>query len=494
MLEFKGITKRFPGVLALEDVSFAVDSGEIVAVIGENGAGKSTLMKVLGGVYQPDEGEICLDGKPVTIRDPGDALARGIRVIYQELSVLDNIDIAGNIFLGRERQNRLGLMKSKDMEERSAAILKRINLNYPPKTPLANLSLAERQLVEIARALSADLKILVLDEPTSSLTLEETNRLLGLVEELRATGVTVLYISHRLDEVKAVADRVVVLKDGRLAGFLPKERITHEEMVKLMVGRDLDRTAIQTDVEPGDVRLKLSGVRTGRYPRESVDLEVRAGEILGMAGLVGAGRSELARAVFGIDPITEGSVLVDGKSIQLKEGRDAIDAGIFLVPEDRRGAGLIVEMNVRENISLPALDDYATVGIINRSREVSDTGERSARFGVKATSLDMEAMNLSGGNQQKVILARWIPMHPKVMIFDEPTRGIDVGAKAEIYREMRALARSGTAIWMISSDMEEIFNVSDRIAVMHSGRISGYLSREEASEEAVMRLAVGESK
>jgi ribose transport system ATP-binding protein len=493
LLEFRGITKRFPGVLALENVSFAVQRGEALAIIGENGAGKSTLMKILGGVYQPDEGQILLNDERVVIHNPGEALSRGIRVIYQELSVLDNLDIASNIFLGRERLHPLGLLNSKEMEAKTTEILKRVGLNYPPRTPVSHLALAERQLVEIARALSIDVKVLVLDEPTSSLTLEETNRLLNLVRELKATGVTVLYISHRLDEVKAIADRVVVLKDGRNAGEIPHEGITHDEMVKLMVGRDLDRSAIASNAEIGKPRLTLSGVRTKRYPKQVVELEVRAGEILGMAGLVGAGRSELARAVFGIDPILSGSVSVDGQPIQLKSGRDAIDAGIYLVPEDRRGAGLIVEMGVRENISLPALTNYAGAGVINRTREASDAAVRSARFRVKTATLDTETRTLSGGNQQKVVLARWIPMGPKVMIFDEPTRGIDVGAKAEIYEEMRELARNGVAIWMISSDMEEIFSVSDRIAVLHEGRVAGYLNRDEATEETVMKLAVGEA-
>jgi ribose transport system ATP-binding protein len=494
LLEVRGISKSFPGVRALEDVHFAADGGEVVAVIGENGAGKSTLMKILGGVHAPDTGEILLDGQRITLRNPGEALARGIRVIYQELSVLDNLDIAGNIFLGREPRGFGGLLASRTMRQRAAEILKRVGLARKPTDLVADLSIAERQLVEIARALSIDVRLLILDEPTSSLTLDETNRLLDLIRELKASGVTVLYISHRLDEVKAIADRVVALKDGQNAGELDRDAVTHDAMVRMMVGRDLDRSSVPSGAKLGEVRLKLSGVRTQRFPSQSVDFEIHAGEILGMAGLVGAGRSELARAVFGIDRFAGGSVLVDGSAVTLRSGREAIEAGIYLVPEDRRGAGLIVEMSVQENTTLPALREYARAGIIDRDAETQVTRERSERFRVKTATLGTSVSTLSGGNQQKVVLARWVPMHPKVMIFDEPTRGIDVGAKAEIYAEMRALAREGVAIWMISSDMEEIFSVSDRIAVLSEGRVGGYLSREEASEEAVMKLAVGEGR
>jgi ribose transport system ATP-binding protein len=476
--------------MALQDVSFSVDSGETLAIIGENGAGKSTLMKILGGAHRPDQGEVVLDGLPVHFADPADSLHQGVRVVYQELSLLDNLTIAANVFLGQEPRSRLGLMDSKKIEAETAKILQRVGLRHSPSTLVSRLSLAERQLVEIARALSTRVKWLVLDEPTSSLTLEETERLLDLIRDLKHQGVTVLFISHRLNEVKAIADRVVVLKDGRLAGELKQGAIEHEAMIRLMVGRDLARSAFGTSKEPGQARLSLRGVRTKRYANVAVDLDVFRGEILGMAGLVGAGRSELARVVFGIDRRVGGELILDGVPVSISSSHDAVERGVYLAPEDRRGAGLVVESSVRENISLPSLAGISTFGMVDRRRERAMAQNRSDRFRVKTPAIETPVMNLSGGNQQKVVLARWVPREPKVMVFDEPTRGIDVGSKAEIYAEMRALADSGVAVWMISSDMEEVLTVSDRIAVMEEGRLTGVLTRAEATEERVMKLAL----
>lgn len=491
MVEFRGITKRFPGVVALDGVSFAAAQGEVVAVIGENGAGKSTLMKILGGVDQPDSGEILLGGDRVVFRDPGDALARGIRVVYQELSVLDNLDVAGNIFLGTERRVWAALLDRREMARLSDSILARVGLACRHDTPTSSLSLAERQLVEIARALSTEVKVLVLDEPTSSLTLDETDRLLKLVGELSRDGVTTLFVSHRLDEVKRVADRVVVLRDGRLVGELFRDRVTTEAMVRLMVARDLDRSTRPVSCPKGSPRLRLHGVRTVRYPESAVTMEVAGGQVLGMAGLVGSGRSELARAVCGMDPLQGGRVEVDGRVLHGKGVRESIEASMYLVPEDRRGTGLTVEMNVTENVTLPNLAAFATCGWVNMRRERAAAQSAVEGQKVKAASLDVSVSTLSGGNQQKVVLARWLSLAPKVMVFDEPTRGIDVGSKAEIYAQMRRLASQGVAIWMVTSDMEELFAVSDRIAVMCEGRIAGEMAAEEATQEAVMKLAVG---
>lgn len=488
MLRLRGVTKRFGGVPALDSVDLELDAGEVVAVIGENGAGKSTMMKVIGGVYVPDAGTIELDGAPVAFRSPSDALARGIRIIYQELTVLENLDIAANVFLGREKRRGV-LLDEAAMRTETAAILDRIGLKLDPRRLVASLSLAERQLVEIARALSMSVRILILDEPTSSLTLDETQHLFRLVRELRADGVAILYVSHRLDEVKQIADRVVALRDAKNAGNLAKDEIEHAAMIKLMVGRDLAPSRA-SGRDGGAVRLRLSNLRTTRYPHEAVDLDVRAGEILGMAGLVGAGRSELARAVFGVDPY-RGSIEVDGSLTRVSVPRDAIDAGVYLVPEDRRGTGITIELTVRDNITLPDLRALAVAGLIQRSQEADYATTWSERMHVKTQSIETPVLNLSGGNQQKVVLARWLALKPKVLICDEPTRGVDVGAKAEIYAEMRALADSGVAIWMISSDMEEVLAVSDRIVVMHEGRLAGALDRDRFSEEAVMRLAVG---
>jgi len=489
LLALRGVTKRFAGVAALDDVSLDLAAGEVVAVIGENGAGKSTLMKIIGGAYVPDAGMIELDGASVAFKSPSDALARGIRVIYQELTVLDNLDIAGNVFLGREKR-RGYLLDEAAMRKETTAILARVGLKLDPNRSVATLALAERQLVEIARALSMSVRILILDEPTSSLTLDETQNLLRLVGELKAEGVAILYVSHRLDEVHQVADRVVALRDAKNAGNLAREEINHASMIKLMVGRDLAPARGAAVGSAGKVRLKLDQLRTLRYPAEAVDLDVYAGEILGMAGLVGAGRSELARAAFGIDRY-QGGLEVDGTRVTVSVPRDAINAGVYLVPEDRRGAGLTVEMAVRDNVTMPDLNDFASVGLVNHGAEAKFAQTWADRLGVRAPSIETPVVNLSGGNQQKVVLARWLALKPKVLICDEPTRGVDVGAKAEIYTEMRALADAGVAIWMISSDMEEVLAVSDRVAVMHEGRLTGTLERGAATEEAVMRLAVG---
>ena len=488
MLRLIGITKRFPGVTALENVSLDLAPGEVVAIIGENGAGKSTLMKILSGVHHADEGSMEFEGSPLLVRSPRDALDKGIRIIYQELSGLDNLDIASNIFLGREHRKGV-FVDQKRLSEESAKILSRVGLKVSPETLLRYLSIAEKQLVEIARALSLEVKVLILDEPTSSLTIEETQNLLNLVRELRDQGVSILYITHRLDEVQQIADRVVGLRDGKNAGGLTKEEISKDAMVKMMIGREIKKED-RLVAEAGPVALKLSDFCSQRFPKEKVDLEIRSGEILGMAGLVGAGRSELVRAVYGIDPY-KGTIEVMGNAVQIRNPKDAIMHGIFLAPEDRRGCGLTVEMSVKENASMPRLKALTNFGLINLRKEEAYASESVALMNVKTASINTKISTLSGGNQQKVVLGRWLAMNPKVLIVDEPTRGIDVGSKAEIYAQLREIASTGTAIWMISSDMEEVINVSDRVAVMHEGRLTGVLERDQVNEESVMRLATG---
>ena len=493
LLELREITKRFPGVVALGGVSLKVGAGEVVALIGENGAGKSTLMKIIGGVHQPDEGEILCEGKVVTIRHVSDALALGIAFIHQELNVLDNLSVAANIFLGREplMGGPLRLIDRRRIYAQSAVYLRRLGLDISPRQMVSELSIAQQQMVEIAKSLSQNARIIIMDEPTSSLTLGETERLLSTVEELRKSGVSVIYISHRLSEVERVADRAVVLRDGRNAGELPKGQITHANMVSLMVGRKLEDLYVQGNAARREGYFSVSGLRTRYRPHHRVSFSVAGGEILGMAGLVGAGRSEVAQAIFGVEPPLEARMRLDGREITIRRARDAIDAGIYLAPEDRRRTGLVTEMAVRENITLAALKRYSWCGLISRSREKEVAGRESAALHVKTPTIETRVMNLSGGNQQKVVLAKWLSLQPKLMIFDEPTRGIDIGARAEIYRLMRELAERGVAIIMISSDMEEVLGVSDRIAVMHEGDIAGFLEREQFSEEAIMRLAVG---
>ncbi len=493
VLQLRHIHKRFPGVHALRGVSLEVHAGEVLALLGENGAGKSTLMKVIGGIEQPDSGDILVDDVRVVMADVHAATSRGIAFIHQELNLLDNLDVAANVLLGREptRGGRLRLVDRPAMRRIVRPLLEQLGLDVSPDTPVARLSIAQQQLVEIAKALSLDARVVIMDEPTSSLTLTETQRLHEVVSRLRSRGVAVIYITHRLTEVQAIADRAVVLRDGANAGALARQELTHDNMVRLMVGRDIvvDPRPRGSDARPA--HFVVEGLRTKRYPQHAVSLTVGRGEILGVAGLVGAGRSELACALFGIEPPVEGTMSVGGDPVRTGDAAEAIRRGVFLVPEDRRLAGLIVDLSIRENVSLPALGRYATWGLVSQAREGDGVKAVCSQLHVKASSIEVRAAMLSGGNQQKVVLAKWLALGPHVLIVDEPTRGIDVGAKAEIYGLLRDLADKGVSIVMISSDMEEILHVSDRIAVMHEGRVTGVLDGEHRTEERIMALAVG---
>lgn len=494
VLQLRGIEKRFPGVHALRGATLDVSAGEVVALLGENGAGKSTLMKIVGGIEQPDAGQILVDGTGVVIPDVHTATALGIAFIHQELNLLDNLDVAGNVLLGREPTyaGALRLIDHASMRKRVRPCLDRLGLNIAPDTPIAALSIAQQQLVEIAKALSLDARLLIMDEPTSSLTLAETARLHEVVASLRAHGVAIVYITHRLGEVRAVADRAVVLRDGANAGALGGEELTHDNMIRLMVGRQIDVLPRESGMERGQNYFRVDGLRTRRYPEHKVSFEVGRGEILGVAGLVGAGRTEVARAIFGIEPPLAGTIALDGHALTIRGPEDAIRQGVFLVPEDRRVAGLVVDFSIRENVSLPALGRYARHGLLSERRERQAAAAICRELQVKAPSIEASAATLSGGNQQKVVLAKWLALGPTVLIVDEPTRGVDVGAKAEIYRLLRALAGEGVAIVMISSDMEEIFHVSDRVAVMHEGRLTGVVERANCTEARIMRLAIGQ--
>jgi ribose transport system ATP-binding protein len=491
LLEMRGISKRFPGVVALDSVDLQIARAEVVALVGENGAGKSTLMNILGGVYQPDAGEIRIDGQPVKIQNVNDAIRRGIAFIHQELNVLDNLDVAANVFLGREPVNALRLVNRKKIHAETEPFLKRLGLQISTRTRLDRLSLAQQQMVEIAKALSLNARLIIMDEPTSSLTLSETTRLLELVRELGGQGVSIIYISHRLAEIDQCAERVVVLRDGKNAGELPRSEATHDRLVNLMVGREIKNFYVQSDAQKTAGFFKVRNVGSRLYPRKSVSFDAARGEILGFAGLVGAGRSEIAKAIVGLDPSPTKEIFLDGEKIAVEKPRDAIERGICLVPENRRTEGLIVEMSVRENVTLPWLWRFSRGGLIQRKHECEVAVQQVDALKVKTPGAETQVMNLSGGNQQKVVLGKWLARRPRVMILDEPTRGIDVGAKAEIYRLMRALAGQGTVILMISSDMEEILNVSDRVAVMHEGEITGMLERADCTEQNVMQLAVG---
>jgi ribose transport system ATP-binding protein len=495
ILQLTGICKRFPGVVALSDVNLDVGRGEIVALIGENGAGKSTLMKILGGLHQPDEGTIRIDEYPVTIRSVADSVALGVGFVHQELNNLENLEVAANIFLGREPLwgGPLKLIDRRKIVDDSRPHLQRLGLDIDPATPLRDLSIAQQQLVEIAKALSQNARILVLDEPTSSLTAAETTRLLATIRDLRAQGVTVIYISHRLGEISQIADRVVALRDGRNAGALSREQITHDNMVRLMIGRDLRSFYVPGTGHRHESRFQVQEMRTAAWPNRSISFDAAGGEILGFAGLVGAGRSELMETIFGVRPRLAGRVMLDGRELKVTHARAAIDAGIYLVPEDRRKTGLVTSMTVRENITLPGLWNYTSAGLISRKAESSQATKQIDSLRIRTPSAEALVMNLSGGNQQKVVLGKWLALEPKVLIVDEPTRGIDVGAKAEIYRLLRALADTGVVVIVVSSDMEEVLGISDRIAVMHEGSVNGIIDRPDFSEEKVMRLAFGKS-
>jgi ribose transport system ATP-binding protein len=504
LVEARGIGKRFPGVRALEDVSLHVRSGEVLALVGENGAGKSTLLKILAGVQPPDEGQILVEGIPVAFRGVEDALRHGIALIHQELNLCDNLDLAGNIFLGREPQGA-GLLRQGLMHREAERWLRMVGLDLPADTPLAGLPIGRQQLVEIAKALSTDCRLLIMDEPTSSLSAGETETLYGVVDDLRGRGVAVIWISHRLGEVKRLADRVAVLRDGRSAGEIAsREGIDHDRMIRLMVGRDIDRLARRPSHPPGEVVLSVRGLRTAAHPSESIDLELRGGEIVGIAGLVGAGRTELVEALFGITPPVAGSVAVCGRAVGLRSPVDAIRAGLALVPEDRKACGLVLEMAVRENLSLAALGRTSRAGWIDGGWERRLAEDSIRALGIKTPGDGQVVQFLSGGNQQKVVLGKWLALGPRVLLLDEPTRGIDVGAKAEIYDLLHRLAGEGTAVLFVSSEMEEVLSLSDRALVMHEGRVAGGLVRatargafagesltEELTEENVMRLAAG---
>ena len=494
----RAIAKRFPGVVALDQVDFEIARGEIVALVGENGAGKSTLMKILGGIHRPDGGEIRIEGVSATIDDPAAATRLGIAVIHQELETIDTLDVAGNIFLGREpyRAGPLRLLDRRRMEQQAAQHLSRIGTAIAPRTIAGRLSTAQQRLVSIARALSVDARILILDEPTASLGADEAERLFAVLKELRADGTAIVYISHRLAEIEAMADRAVVLRDGRNAGMLARAEIRRDRLVQLMVGRTLESeyasrlAASRTPAVERTPRLEIDRVRTSRYPAVDASLTVYRGEVLGVAGLIGAGRSELAEAVCGIGPRLAGRVLLDGVPLAIAAPRDAIRKGICLVPEDRRGRGVIAAMSVRENITLPNLPAFSRLSLISRRAESTAAQLIATKLSVKTPSLETPVGTLSGGNQQKVVLARWLALGPRVILFDEPTQGVDVGAKAEIHRLIRRLADEGTAVVLISSDLEEIVAECDRVAVMHDGRVTGVLERSNCTPHAIMQLAV----
>ncbi|MBN71839.1 MAG: D-xylose ABC transporter ATP-binding protein [Gimesia sp.] len=493
LLEVVQISKQFPGVKALSQVSLSLNHGEVLAVIGENGAGKSTLMKILAGVQPPDSGKLLIEGAEVSISDVEAALENGIALIHQELNLCENLDIAANIFLGREPAS-WNVINQQQTYLESEKLLKQVGLNLPQQTLVGDLTVGQQQMVEIAKALSINARILIMDEPTSSLSLHESEALFAVIRELKARGVSVIYISHRLGEVNDLADRVVVLRDGENAGDLDRASISHERMVQLMVGRNVSQFFPHTPHEPGPVVMEVKNLRTPAYPSHFINFSIRQNEIVGISGLVGAGRTELMQVLFGIDSPLSGSISVNGQAIQINSPKDAIRAGLALVPEDRKLQGLVLEMAVRENMSLASLTrDRKSLGRINFNQERNISEEMIAAMKIKTPSDSQIVQFLSGGNQQKVVLGKWLAMNPRVLLLDEPTRGVDIGAKEEIYTLMNQLASQGMAVLFVSSDLEEIRGISDRVLVMHEGQMTGELSRDELSEEAIMQLATGQT-
>ncbi|MEO8057422.1 MAG: sugar ABC transporter ATP-binding protein [Burkholderiales bacterium] len=492
-LKLTGIGKTYPGVVALSGFSMEVEAAEVIGLVGENGAGKSTLMKILGGVTSPDCGSIEIDGVARGSLTVSDSMRAGIAFVHQELNLFDNLDVAANIFIGRE-PTKFGALRLVDTERLHAMVqphLDRLGANFSASSEVSGLSLAQRQMVEIAKALSFNSRLVILDEPTSSLPISETDRLLNVIAGLKAQGIAFIFVSHRLTEVVQACDRVIVLRDGRLAGHLDREAIHHDAMVRLMVGRDLKVAYMGPADRPGEVALSVHALRTASHPLEPVSIAFRRGEILGLAGLVGAGRTELARAIFGVDRLAGGTVMLEGKPVRFNGAADAVKAGVFLVPEDRKAMGLLLDFAISENITLPHLAAYSRAMMVSSELERAQAEKSRGELGIRAPNVRARAGSLSGGNQQKVVLAKWLAMNPRFIIFDEPTRGIDVGAKSEIYRLMRRLADKGVAVLMISSDMEEVIGVSDRVAVMRSGRITGVLERAQCSEANILELAMG---
>jgi ABC-type sugar transport system ATPase subunit len=486
-LEMKGITKQFPGVLALDDIDFSVDLGKVIALVGENGAGKSTLMKILSGILDKNKGEIFIQGKKVNIDGPLSAKKLGISVIYQEIMDIPNMNIAENIFVGREIKSGL-LADKKEMHRQAKELISRVELDVDTNTRVADLSIAQRQMLEVAKALSMNAKIIIMDEPTSSLTNTESEVLFEIINKLREDNVAIIYISHRMNEITRLADEVAVLRDGLMVGKLSKEEIDEQRIISMMVGREINDIFAKEEAEITDIALEVKNLNTDFL--KDINFNVRKGEILGFAGLVGAGRSEVMRAIFGIDNKDSGEIYINGKKVEIRSTVDALKHGMGLVPENRKEEGLVLGMSVRGNVSLAELKNISKYDFINKKKEEELAEKYINELKVRTPSQEQLVQNLSGGNQQKVVISKWMATNPDILILDEPTRGVDVGAKKEIHMLMSQLAKKGVAVIMISSELPEILGMSDRIIVMHEGRIKGELNRENASQESIMKLAI----
>lgn len=491
LLTMENICKRFPGVQALNNVNISILKGEVMAIVGENGAGKSTLMKILSGVHQKDSGKIFLDGKEVNILSPTHSQRLGISIIHQELNLIPYLSIAENIFMGREKRSKIFFLDKKKTLEEARRYLQLVGLNANPSTLVKNLSIAQRQMVEVAKALSLNSKLIIMDEPTSSLTDREIGILMDIIRSLKNKGVSIIFISHKLSEIFHIADRVTVLRDGNVIDTVKITDCTEESIIQMMVGREITSMYSKADTTIGDTILEVKNLSSGSTLK-NINFSLKKGEILGFAGLVGAGRSELMRAVFGIDSFDYGEIIVDGKNIKIKNPSDAISLGMGFVPEDRKLQGLILIMAVRENVTLSSLEKVSKSGFLKHDMEKSVTQDFIEKLSIKTPHHEQKVVNLSGGNQQKVVISKWLAIRPKILILDEPTKGIDVGAKKEIHSLMAKLASQGVSIIMISSELSEVLGMSDRIIVMHNGVIKGELSRSDATQEKILTLALKE--
>jgi ABC-type sugar transport system ATPase subunit len=491
LLEASAISKSFPGVRALDSVDFALRRGEVHALVGENGAGKSTLIKILCGVYQPDAGEIRVDGQIVTIASAQDAQTLGIAPVHQEIHLVPLLSVAENIFLGRQPLRGRGWLERAGMERQATEILESLGIRVDVRALVTDLSVAQRQMVSIARALSSQARVIILDEPTASLSERETTILFEIIRRLEERGVAIIYISHRLEEIFAIADRVTVMRDGRVVGTQPIAETRLEQIIAMMVGRQMSELFRKDVVPIGAPVLEVRDLSAAGVLRE-VSLTLHQGEILGLAGLVGAGRSELARVIFGADRFDQGSILLEGRPLNARHPRQAVARGVGLAPEDRKQQGLIMGLPVSQNITLANLFRRQRLGFFSLRAEKATAQSYVKRLGIRTPDVDRQVAFLSGGNQQRVVIARWLETRPKVLILDEPTQGVDVGAKAEIHGLMVELARAGVGILLISSDLPEVLQMSDRVLVMHEGRITGRFTRDQATQEMVMRAATGE--
>jgi ribose transport system ATP-binding protein len=497
LLEARGISKSFPGVKALDGVNIAVRRGRLNALLGENGAGKSTLMNILSGVFPPDDGEVRLDGQLVRFKNPREAQEAGISIIHQELNLIPQLSVAENIFLGREPLTPLGLIDFRRLHHDAKALLEQLELDVDPWTPVARLRVGAQQVVEIAKAISFRSRVIIMDEPTSAITEQEIDVLFRLITQLKQQGVGIVYITHKLDELRVIADDVTVFRDGRFIAAEPFADLTHDRMIQLMVGRDLSELFPKSSPPRDEEVLRVEHMslqhpeRATEYVVRDVSFNVRRGEIVGLFGLMGAGRTELLQTVFGLHPHTStGDIYINGKLRSLRSPEQAIAAGLALAPEDRKQDGLVLSMSVAENVTLASLDQSTRAGLVQPRREREAAGRLVERLVVKTPSLRQQVRNLSGGNQQKVVLAKWLATHPQVLMLDEPTRGIDINAKKEIYTIIDELARSGLGVVMVSSELPEILAVADRILVLAEGRLTAEFTRGEANEAKILKAAL----